>query len=68
LSKRIIKGSNVMDPPRQLCIICAIVQDLLEIAQEDLRIGRFDDVGETLAQMRAQITGDIPGYELPSVP
>jgi hypothetical protein len=45
--------------PRQRCLICAIVEDLVEIAQEDLHAGRFDDVGEALAHMRTQLTGEV---------
>jgi hypothetical protein len=44
--------------PRQMCVICSIVLDLVEIAQMDLREGRFDDVGEALDRIRVNITGD----------
>jgi hypothetical protein len=30
---------------RQRCLICALVEDLIDIAEADLHIGRFDDVG-----------------------
>jgi hypothetical protein len=45
--------------PRQMCLICAIVEDLVQIAQADLQAGRFDDVGEALSRMRMQITGEV---------
>jgi hypothetical protein len=47
--------------PRQRCLICAIVEDLIDIAEADLHIGRLDDVGEALSRMRAQITGRVYG-------
>jgi hypothetical protein len=47
--------------PRQRCLICAIVEDLIDIAEADLHIGRLDDVGEVLSRMRTQITGRMYG-------
>jgi len=47
--------------PRQRCLLCAIVADLIDIAEADLRAGRLDDVGEALSRMRAQITGRVYG-------
>jgi hypothetical protein len=40
-----------------MCLICAIVEDLVEKAQADLQEGRWNDVGEALLLMRMQITG-----------
>jgi hypothetical protein len=54
--KRVVSSSRV---PRQLCLICAIVDDLVTIAQEDLHAGRWDAVEEALGRMHMQITGDV---------
>ncbi len=61
------RATSPQRTPRQLCLVCAIVEDLVTIALSDWREGRFDDVGEALAQMRVQITGDASGYEIQGV-
>jgi hypothetical protein len=46
--------------PQQRCLICTIIADLVEVAQEELREGKLDEVAKGLEMIRAQVTGE-PG-------
>jgi hypothetical protein len=43
--------------PRQLCLICGIVERLAAQAEEALQAGEIEAVGEHLAAIRTQIIG-----------
>jgi hypothetical protein len=41
-----------------MCLICTIVENLVEIVQGDLQAGRLTEVAQGLQMIRAQITGE----------
>jgi hypothetical protein len=49
-------GQTPLRTPRQTCLICTIVADIVETAQADWHKGRLDDMAQKLIEIRAQIT------------